>query len=85
MPNCPFCILPVEPIVHTSQHGVIIRGGYPVSPGHALVIPRRHVDSFFNLTEDEKLDLLGLVEIADLTIKITIEHDKGHTAITNYS
>jgi diadenosine tetraphosphate (Ap4A) HIT family hydrolase len=43
---------------------LIIRDGYPISPGHTLIIPRRHVDSFFNLTADEKLDLLGLIEIA---------------------
>lgn len=26
---------------------------FPVSAGHTLVIPRRHVTSFFELTEDE--------------------------------
>jgi len=64
MSTCPFCTLPVERIIHKGQHGVIIRDGYPISPGHTLVIPCRHVDSFFNLTADEKLDLLGLLEIA---------------------
>jgi diadenosine tetraphosphate (Ap4A) HIT family hydrolase len=85
MVTCPFCTLPAERIIHTSQHGLIIRDGYPISPGHSLVIPRRHVDSFFNLSADEKLDLLGLLEIADLIMKLTIEHDKGLTAITNNS
>jgi len=37
---------------------------YPITPGHTLVIPRRHVDSFFTLTAEEKLDLIGLLEIA---------------------
>ncbi len=27
---------------------------YPVSPGHVLVIPRRHCSSYFNLTPDEQ-------------------------------
>ena len=31
---------------------------YPVTVGHALVVPRRHVGSFFELTEDEQADLL---------------------------
>jgi diadenosine tetraphosphate (Ap4A) HIT family hydrolase len=33
---------------------MVIRDAYPVSPGHTLVIPRRHVGSFFDLTADER-------------------------------
>lgn len=29
------------------------RDSYPASPGHTLVIPRRHVASFFDLTPEE--------------------------------
>ncbi len=36
---CSFCTLPAERIIHRSQHGVIIRDGYPITPGHTLVIP----------------------------------------------
>ena len=28
--------------------------GYPVSPGHALIIPKRHVASYFELTNHER-------------------------------
>ena len=28
--------------------------GYPVSPGHALIIPKRHVASYFDLTNHER-------------------------------
>ena len=66
---CPFCTLPPERILLTSAHGVIIRDGFPISPGHTLVIPRRHVDSFFNLTEDERIDLLGLLDQAKAGIE----------------
>ena len=66
---CPFCTLPPERILLTSAHGLIIRDGYPISPGHTLVIPRRHVDSFFNLTADELVDLLGLLDQAKAGIE----------------
>jgi diadenosine tetraphosphate (Ap4A) HIT family hydrolase len=66
---CPFCTLPPERILLTSAHGVIIRDGFPISPGHTLVIPRRHVDSFFNLTADERVDLLGLLDQAKADIE----------------
>jgi diadenosine tetraphosphate (Ap4A) HIT family hydrolase len=35
--------------------------GFPVSPGHTLVIPRRHVASFFDITDAERVDLMTLL------------------------
>lgn len=35
---------------------------YPVSEGHAEVIPKRHVESFFDLTEDELVAMHGLLK-----------------------
>ena len=37
------------------------RDSYPVSPGHTLVIPRRHVVSFFDLTPEEVNACMGLI------------------------
>jgi diadenosine tetraphosphate (Ap4A) HIT family hydrolase len=37
------------------------RDTYAVSPGHTLVIPRRHVASFFDLTPEEINACMGLI------------------------
>ena len=37
------------------------RDSYPVSPGHTVVIPRRHVASFFDLTPEEIAACMGLI------------------------
>ncbi len=37
------------------------RDTYPTSPGHTLVIPRRHVASFFELTPEEVAACMGLI------------------------
>jgi diadenosine tetraphosphate (Ap4A) HIT family hydrolase len=42
----------------------VIRDGFPISPGHTLVIPKRHVASFFELTTEERADLLALLDEA---------------------
>lgn len=60
--NCPFCILPKERIIMSNSLGLVIRDGYPISPGHTLVIPHRHVGSFFELDSDERDSLLALLE-----------------------
>ena len=37
------------------------RDSYAASPGHTLVIPRRHVASFFELTPEEVVACMGLM------------------------
>lgn len=65
---CPFCALPEHRVIRSSQHGVVIRDAFPVSPGHTLVIPRRHVGSFFAITHDERDELLLLLVAAQLDL-----------------
>ena len=40
---------------------VAFAAGFPVSPGHALVVPRRHEPDFFLLTEAEQAAIVALV------------------------
>jgi diadenosine tetraphosphate (Ap4A) HIT family hydrolase len=61
---CPFCTLPDGRVVEVNEYAVLIRDGYPVSPGHSLVIPKRHVGSFFEVTAAERAALLALLDKA---------------------
>jgi diadenosine tetraphosphate (Ap4A) HIT family hydrolase len=61
---CPFCSLSPERIIDSSGAGVVIRDGFPVSHGHTLIIPRRHVGSFFDLAAVELDELLQLLTSA---------------------
>lgn len=61
---CPFCTLPASRIVEENAHAVLILDGYPVSPGHSLVIPKRHVGSFFEVTSVERAALFDLLDQA---------------------
>ncbi len=61
---CPFCTLPPVRIIDSNEHGVVIRDGFPVSPGHTLIIPRTHKSSFFDLTIQEREALMKLLERA---------------------
>jgi len=63
-PPCPFCSLPVERFVLESAYAVALRDAFPVSPGHTLIIPRRHVASFFDVTDAERSDLMSLLAAA---------------------
>ena len=61
---CPFCSPPRDRILHERETAFAIRDGFPVSPGHTLVIPRRHVASFFDVTGAERADLMSLLAAA---------------------
>lgn len=54
--DCRFCELVNSP--HAIRVGSIfcIPDGYPVTEGHALVIPVRHTEDFFSLTPEELRD-----------------------------
>jgi diadenosine tetraphosphate (Ap4A) HIT family hydrolase len=60
--SCVFCSLPLERIVAKNDLALVIRDAFPVSPGHALVIPRRHVASYFETTAEERLAMFELLE-----------------------
>ncbi len=60
---CPFCKAESErEIIASSSLSVAFFDGFPVSPGHALIIPKRHVSSFFDLSQEERQDLLNLAD-----------------------
>jgi diadenosine tetraphosphate (Ap4A) HIT family hydrolase len=63
-PTCPFCTLPIGRIIDSNDHGMVVRDGFPISTGHTLVIPKRHIGSFFELTADERQSLLSLLDTA---------------------
>lgn len=62
--TCPFCTLPPERIIQENGHAIWIFDGFPVSPGHSLIIPKRHVGSFFDVTNKERMAMLALLDAA---------------------
>lgn len=71
MESCPFCNHD-QIILASSGFGYAIYDKFPVSKGHTLVIPKRHVSDYFNLQQKEKSDLWALVE--KVKEKLLIEH-----------
>lgn len=61
---CPFCTLPPGRVLLRNGSAIALRDGYPVSTGHTLVIPQRHVASLFDTTPDERAAMFELLETA---------------------
>ncbi len=62
-PGCPFCTGPPAAWVAANDLAFAIRDRFPVSPGHTLVIPKRHVPTWFDATVAEQHALLALVDV----------------------
>jgi len=80
---CPFCMLSADRVVGQNEHAVWIRDGYPISPGHSLVIPRRHIASFFETTADERQALQALLDEAKLAAEEQFHPDGFNIGIND--
>src|SRR5262249_38889685 len=52
-PGCLFCEIKSEKIITHNELAYAIPDGYPVTPLHTLIIPKRHVSTFFELHQAE--------------------------------
>jgi diadenosine tetraphosphate (Ap4A) HIT family hydrolase len=58
---CRVCAGRADPFIYANRSFVGIFDTNPVNPGHALVIPRRHVVSLFELDETERSDYFDAI------------------------
>jgi len=58
---CPFCDGDDERIVKNDL-AFAIYDTNPASPGHALVIPKRHIAEYFEASYEEKIAILELID-----------------------
>lgn len=61
---CPFCRPDPKRIFYRGQLVLGLWDAFPVNPGHALLVPVRHVASWFDATDAERAELIAAVEIA---------------------
>lgn len=62
--DCPFCYENAKDRIVDEYNSVFaIKDGFPVSEGHSLIIPKRHISDYFSLTEVEKRDSDKLIQI----------------------
>ena len=62
---------------------LVIRDAFPVSPGHTLIIPRRHVGSFFELTPPERARMFELLTQAKAELDGTLQPDGFNIGIND--
>lgn len=61
---CPFCNPSPKRIVTEGVAAMALWDSYPLNPGHVLIVPRRHVSSWFEATAVEREEILRLADVA---------------------
>ncbi len=89
---CLFCSISPDEAWATSEYGIAIPAKQPVTSGHFVVAPHRHVAGFYDLDVAEQQGLWKLVKevrthviaaerVRDAIIGFDDAQDQGHTQI----
>jgi len=73
---CLFCSIKVSGLTKKNELAYASYDSFPVSEGHCLIIPKRHVKDYFDLTNEEVIacnelikDIKNEIELKDSTVK----------------
>jgi superfamily II DNA or RNA helicase/diadenosine tetraphosphate (Ap4A) HIT family hydrolase len=67
--TCPFCTPPADRIFFAGRLTLGLWDNFPVNPGHALLVLKRHVASWFDATTEEQAELLSGIAVAQREIE----------------
>ena len=80
---CPFCHRDPDRVLAEDDLTVVYKDGFPVSPGHTVILPKRHVATLFEASEAEQLALLKALNRAKAILDET-HHPDGYNIGINH-
>ena len=61
--GCVFCEVPAHRILAENTLAFAMLDGFPVTPLHTLIVPKRHASTYFDLYEPERRAISLLLEL----------------------
>ena len=80
---CLFCDSKKSGIAHENDLAYASFDSYPVSDHHCLIIPKRHIKNYFDMTNDELIACNDLIQIVKNEILSKDTNVKGFNIGTN--
>lgn len=85
---CIFCEIEPSRIIKSNELAFVIYDGFPVTEYHCLVIPKRHAETYFHLTDDEReachqllVEMKDTIQAEDNSVDgFNIGMNSGHSA-----
>ncbi len=80
---CIFCHPKAHEIIEETEHALLIQDEFPVSRGHCLIVPKRHIATYFEATEEENRDFFALMNEAKTGIEAEHQPDGYNIGCNN--
>ena len=79
---CPFCArIEGGAVENATLLAASFPDAYPLSAGHTLVVPRRHVQDYFDLTSDELVALWAMVSEVQSVLAARLQPDGWNVGV----
>jgi diadenosine tetraphosphate (Ap4A) HIT family hydrolase len=75
--QCPFCNLDSERVLNRNGFALAFYDGFPITEMHTLIIPERHVATYFDLLPEERSAIHDLLASQRLSIQSSDASVKG--------
>ena len=85
MQDCPFCsrVSSASSLILATDHVIAFPDAYPVSPGHSLIVPRRHVGRLSELTQEEHRGMWDCVRDVQRSIEMAHGPDAWNIGVND--
>ena len=80
---CLFCNVKESGCAHENDLAYASYDSYPVSSHHCLIIPKRHINDYFDLTKNELIACDELIKIIKNEVVVKDQSVKGFNLGTN--
>ena len=80
---CTYCNHDEYDVIAKNEFGVILPEANALTQGHSVIIPLRHISSFFDTTDRERKSLQSLLELARNELKIRHQPEGFHIAFND--
>ncbi|MBE8190061.1 MAG: HIT family protein [Candidatus Thioglobus sp.] len=81
--NCIFCELGNERIIGQCDMTTTFLDTYPASPGHTLIVPKRHIATYFEVTTAEQNAIAKAIQKAKLLLDNEFSPDGYNIGVNN--
>jgi superfamily II DNA or RNA helicase/diadenosine tetraphosphate (Ap4A) HIT family hydrolase/HKD family nuclease len=80
---CPFCSPDTDRVFYRDSLVIGLWDAFPVAPGHALLVPVRHVKNWFEATVEERMALTRAIDAARVAIESKVHADGYNIGINS--
>jgi diadenosine tetraphosphate (Ap4A) HIT family hydrolase len=81
---CPYCSTSADDVLGATDHAIALLASDPITPGHCIVAPRRHVGELFALDAGEQQEVWTLIAAIRNRIRAEVIIEVFHLGFSEF-